>query len=197
MLVRTNVPSGLVVSVEDAKAHLIVEHGDDDALIEGYIEAAQLVVEDQTQRMLRPGTFELRLDGWYEPLCIPIVPIRDVTAIAYLDSDHDEQLLAGSDWSFETTPNGAEIWFADTFDAPTLSSRNLPVRVRFSAGYDLEVASGSGDDPETSPDRRARQVILQIVAHWYAVREPVTVGNVVNEIPLAAERLMEQMRIFR
>lgn len=197
MLIRLTQPDGLFVSVEDVKAHVIIDSDDDDALVEGYIRAATRLAENQTGRILLPTEFEYRLDRWCRTLRIPAAPVRAINEVAYLDEANVEQALEPVAWYETTTAEGAEIRFSDAFSSPALSIRPQSVRVRFSAGFDDPGVTGSGDDPEFKQDPMDRLIVMILVAHWYQTREPVSIGDTVAEIPFSAQSLIEMRRIFR
>ncbi|MCF6111993.1 head-tail connector protein [Mesorhizobium muleiense] len=198
MLIRLSQPSGLVVSVEDVKAQAVIDTADDDTLLEAYIRAATRFAEDRTGRILLSAEFEWRADGWCEPIAVPVVPIREVSEVVYLDDAQVEQTLAPADWYQVETTEGVEIRFTDAFSSPSLSDRrNRPVRVRFTAGYDEPDVSGSGDDPELKQDPMDRLIVMILVAHWYQSREPVAIGATVASIPFSADALIAMRRIFR
>jgi uncharacterized phage protein (possible DNA packaging) len=44
-------------------------------------------------------------------------------------------------------------------------------------------------------DDNIRQAVLMIIGHWYAVRETVNVGNVVNDVPFATTAILDQYRV--
>jgi uncharacterized phiE125 gp8 family phage protein len=197
MLMRLTRPDALFVSVEDVKAHVVIDTADDDKLIEAYIRAATLLTEDRTGRILMTADFEYRVDRWRDPLVIPVAPVRDVSDILYLDEDDIERSLDVGAWYEVITSEGAEIHFTDSFVSPTLSSRQQAVRIRFSAGYVLADASGSGDDPELEQNEMDRLIVLLLVGNWYQAREPIAVGDQLAEIPFSVKSLIEMRRIFR
>lgn len=196
MLIRLSQPQGLFVSVEDIKAHTVIETDDDNTLLEGYIRAATRLTEDRTGRILQPVELEWRSNSWAYPFSIPAFPVRDVTEVAYADENEAEQILDGADWYFSEIGGDLEIRFTDTFASPSLSSRPGAVRVRFSAGYDDPDASGSGDDPALTPDPMDRMIVMFLTAHWYARREAVA-AETMNEVPWAADTLIGMRRIYR
>jgi uncharacterized phiE125 gp8 family phage protein len=197
MLIRLTRPDGFFVSVNDVKAHVVIDTADDDALIEAYIRAATLLAEDRTGRILMAADFEYRTDRWCDPMVVPVAPVRDVVDVLYLDEDDVERSLDAGTWYEVVTAEGAEIRFTDSFTSPALSSRPQAVRVRFSAGYDVPDASGSGDDPELEQNEMDRLIVLLLVANWYQVREPIAIGDQVAEIPFSVKSLIEVRRIFR
>jgi len=197
MLIRQSRPDALFVSLEDVKAHVIVDTDDDDELIKGYIRAATRLAEDRTGRIFLPTDFEYRTDCWREPIVIPAAPVREIVELAYLDDSQAEHTVSPSDWYYVLTTEGAEVRFADSFSSPVLSDRPQAVRVRFSAGFDEPDTSGSGDDPELKQDPMDRQIVMILVANWYQSREPVVLGDTVIAVPFSAQSLIEIRRIFR
>ncbi|RUX81404.1 head-tail connector protein [Mesorhizobium sp. M7A.F.Ca.CA.004.08.2.1] len=197
MLMRLSQPDGLFVSVDDVKAHVIVDTTDDDELIKAYIRAATRLAEDRMGRILLPTEFEYRVDRWCGPIAIPAAPIRDVTEVFYLDENHVEQTLAPGDWYYVVTAEGATLRFTDAFSSPALSNRPQAVRLRFMAGFDDPDVPVSGYDPDLKPDPVDRLIVMILVANWYQSREPVAIGAVVAEIPFSANSLIEMRKIYR
>src|SRR5690606_23494984 len=153
------------------------------------IQAETLRYEDFTGRLMLPGEFEYRFEHWSDPLCIPAVPVRSVADVVYLDESHVEQALDPGDWYEVVTDDGFEIWFTDAFESPTLSDRQYPVRVRFTAGYDEPGASGSGDDPELAPVAQDQINIIRMVQSIYDLDELMPDMDMI--------RTMGNRRIFR
>lgn len=197
MLIRLSRPDALFVSLEDVKAHVVIDSDDDDELVKGYIRAATRLAEDRTGRVFLPTDFEFRADCWREPIVIPVAPVRDVVEVTYLDDGNVVRTVAPADWYYVITAEGAEVRFADSFSSPVLSDRPQAVRVRFSAGFDEPDTSGSGDDPELKQDPMDRQIVMILVANWYQMREPVIVDQTVAELPFSARSLIEMRRILR
>lgn len=196
MLIRLSQPAEFFVSVDEVKAQAVIETSDDDTLLEAYIRAATRLTEERTGRILQPAEFEWRADSWREPICVPASPLRSVSEVAYLDDDHVEQTLAPADWYQVETTEGVEIRFTDSFQSPTLSDRPNPVRVRFSAGFDQDGASGSGDDPALARDPLDSLIVTILVAHWYARREAAS-AEALHDVPFSAATLIAIRRIYR
>lgn len=198
MLIRLSQPSGLFVSIDDVKRQVVIDTDDDDALLEGYIRAATRFAEDRTGRILLPTELEWRAADWREPIQVPAFPIREIAEIAYLDEAYAEQSIEAGEWYKVDTPEGADIRFTDAFGSPSLSDRlNLPVRVRFVAGYDEPGVSGSGDDPALAQDPTDRLIVMILVAHWYQNREAVRIGETIAEVPFSVDALIAMRRIYR
>lgn len=194
MLIRRSNSEDLFVSLDYVKEHTSIDTDDFDELLTGYIKAATRKVEEETGRTLLPTEFEWQTTNWREPLSVPASPVRDVSAIIYVDDDHQEQTLPTGEWYFVVTPQGADIRFTDTFSAPALSDRFLrPVRVRLEAGYDHE--HDSSPDAGFVRDPMDVVSVCTIVAHWFAQREAV--GDPMQTVPMSAHSLMSLNRIYR
>lgn len=73
------------VTLEEAKAHLRVDHPDDDALIMGLIGAATEACERHTRRSLMARTLRLTRDYWpLGPVELPRPPLLSVERVAVL-----------------------------------------------------------------------------------------------------------------
>jgi len=138
--VRVMPPAETPVSLDEVKAHLKVEHTDDDtylrALIQvvtdhldGYSGILGRALVTQTWRMdLRrfPGDRELRL---------PLLPVQAISAINYWDALNADQTLATSAYSLHINSFGPVILFSGGALWPGLYNRADAVRVTFVAGY--------------------------------------------------------------
>lgn len=195
MLLTTAAPSALAVSLAEAKAHCRIDSDVDDALVERLLRSAMRTLEAHTGIRTVPVSLQWRQTGWCRSIELPGAPVRDVTAVTYLDADNAEQTLPADSWYWRRTVSGALVEYADGVSLPTLSTRAESVRVDFTAGYDDPAASGSGDDPQTAPDERIGQAVLLLTGHWYENRETVVVGGSVHDIPLGFQRLAEQLRV--
>jgi|GEM_PF-3585756 uncharacterized phiE125 gp8 family phage protein len=189
MLIRLSTPDGLAVPLEDVKADLRVDFADDDDMLTRDIRSETRRYEDYTGRMMLPADLEYRSERWDDPICIPASPVREVVSVLYLDATHAEQTVDAADWYIRQTDDGAEVWFNDSFGSPTLSTRQFPVRVRFSAGYDDPSTSGSGDDPELAPNANDQRNITAMVRAIYDGGEPVK--------EKALREIASNRRIFR
>src|SRR5688572_769919 len=75
------------VTLAEAKAHLRIDGADEDAVLNGILDAATEWVEDQTRQQLRPATLEYVLDQFPagREIRLPKPPLRSVDAIRYFD----------------------------------------------------------------------------------------------------------------
>lgn len=162
------------------------------ALIDDLVEEAVEKVEIETGLTLSAKAMEQRFAAWPSgrSLELSAAPVRDITAIAYLDEDGVEQTVSTTDWTWEPTSEGAVIAFASGWSRPSLSSDNpFPVRVRFEAG--CNDPAGEVGDPRLDLPRPARTAIRLLIEAWF--RNPASQGVMVE----AAEDLCLSVKIYR
>jgi len=89
-------PSIEPVTLEEAKAHLVVEHSEDDALIDSMIRAARRSIEARCNRVIVRQKWRLYFDHGFGEMRLGPADVQEVEAIYYLDTDGAEQTLATS-----------------------------------------------------------------------------------------------------
>lgn len=187
------------VTLEELKKHVKADDfTDDDAQLEIFLDAAIDFVADRTALTLRRSTWQVdRCDWWSGCLQILLSPVRDIT-VKYLDAAGAEITVGAALYRWERTALGqAEIRFLDAFTWPELKAdtRNA-VQIEIEAGFDQDPnMTGAGDEPELEFPPRARQAVLMIAASWYRNRE-ASAETELKVVPLAAEALMGQLRIY-
>lgn len=198
---KLSVASELPIPIEKVKAAMRVDHSFEDDHVRRVFLAAVDLVEKRTRRILRPTTFEVSLRSWPcsldDGLALDLHPIRDVTAVRYLADGGTVPIPvdAGS-WSWRGREVGAEVYFLSSWDFPTLNGDSrAPVSVQFSAGYDSPAAQ-PGTDPEKILPAQVEELLLLLASHWFKNREAVTTGTSI-EVPLSADLLLKELRIFR
>jgi uncharacterized phiE125 gp8 family phage protein len=194
MLTKLGEPEGLVMDIDAVVARLRGAEEDKDE-IETMLKAATARFEQRSGRIMVPTNFEYRSADWCD-LDIPVVPLRSITGVAYLDANNAKQQLDASDWYYDSDDRFARLRFVDGFEGPALSDRDLPVTVSLEAGYDDPNASGSGDDPKLMQNPMDVQAILMLTAHWYQ-RRSISSDYQIWDLPAAFEDLVSERRIYR
>lgn len=173
-------PAALPISLAEAKAHLRVDHTDEDDLVEALIRAAVdhldgwagilgRALEPQTWRLSEARDVRLPRSG---AVRLPLGPVVSITSITYLDADGAEQTIAGASYWL----HGEDVVPDDVWPEGT--------------GLTVTWVAGTGTPPAV------KQAILLLVGHWYANREAVTAGALSNA-PLAVAALLTPHRLGR
>lgn len=139
-------PIATLVSLAEAKAHLRVDHDDDNDRIQGLIWAAENEFagpDGWVGRSLSPQTLELRLNMFpgcgdielpYPPL---LVDVDHPLTVKYTDTDGIEQTADAAIYSIVTSGAAGIARIALNYQSvwPSPRWQADAVRVRFSAGY--------------------------------------------------------------
>jgi uncharacterized phiE125 gp8 family phage protein len=187
-LVLITPPAEEPVSLAEAKLHLRVDVSDDDALINGLIQAARERAEDILRRALITQTWELTLDQFPsgDEIELPFPPLQSVASIKYTNSNGDESVFSSDDYIVDTAeePGKVVLAYGSTWPSVTLYPTGA-VAVRYVAGY-----GEAADVPQTF-----KQAMLLMAGEWYENRENATQPRQA-EIPLAAKNLLWPRRVF-
>lgn len=200
MLIPVTAPGELPVPLSEVIAHCRApEDGFDDDLLQIYAAAATAYAESVTRRTLRQVTLQYRAEAWPcdGRIILPAVPVRELEGVEYLDSDAVLQTVTAADYSWENVDDGAAVTFVSGWSAPTLHDRRRwPIRVTFSAGYDVAGASGSGVDPALMLPPAARNAILCLAAWMYEKREAGAIDQT-HPVALSAQAMLHSIKVYR
>jgi uncharacterized phiE125 gp8 family phage protein len=127
------------ISLTEAKAHLRVDHSDDDAMIQLYIQAARSYVDGEDGflgRCLVTQTWELTIDAFPDnEIKIPLPPLQSVVSVNYDDSAGNGQSVAASNYYVDVASEAGWVVPVSGFNWPTTLDGVNAVRVQFVAGY--------------------------------------------------------------
>ena len=186
-LMRVTPPANPVLSLEEAKLHLRVEHDAEDSLISRIVDAATERCESFQLRSFVTQTWQLTLPRfpYGRRILLPRPPLQSVTSVVYTDSDDAEQTVAVADYRADVSAGSIILGVGDW---PSTATDPDAVRITYVAGYGNE----GTDVPEA-----ARAAILLLVGHLYENREAVTIGTGPTfKIPLSVEWLLYPNRHF-
>ena len=200
-LVCTVEPASEPIVYADAAAYLRVDSDDGQADVERLISVARRTVEDFTGRALLTQTWKLTMDSWpceaYRPysyypgwrndaIYLERSPLASVGSVKYYPASGADQATLSTDaYHVVTGPTPGLIVLKSTESWPDLAERPDAVEVTFDAGL------ASAD--EISP--ALLQAVYLTLAHLHENRQPVNIGNIVNEIPMSAKHLLESYRV--
>lgn len=188
MNVRVIQPPAALVAMDVVKRHLVVDHADDDVLIEAYLAAVCAHIDGPDgwlDRAIGLQTLELTLDDFCGgAVRLPLPPAAEVQAITYIDADGVEQAMDDEAWVLVgIASNRPTIEPAYGATWPTPRASRGAVKITYRAGY------------QTTPPAIVAAVLL-MVGDLYANRETVAPGGVAA-IPMSASaaRLLAPLRV--
>src|SRR5690606_7580918 len=155
--VRTLAPANMPVSLAEAKAHLRVDHDDQDDLITAQIKAATAWLDGYAGilgRALVTQTWRQDFVGFADHLALPISPVIAIVSISYFDVGNVQQTLDPGLYDLFADARGAHVALRPGQSWPGTFRRADAVSVAFTAGY-----GAAADVPE--PIRHAILLIVQ------------------------------------
>lgn len=182
----TTAPVQEPVSIGEAKAHLRVTYGDEDAYIGHLIQTAREFVESDAEISIMPQTIALYLDHFYaSEIQLRRPPISAVTSITYYDSANAQQTLDVSvyDTDLVSVPPTVSLKTQQTW--PSTYDRENAVTITCTAGY-----TSAALVPAT-----VKQAILVLVDYWF--RNRAAVGSKSEDIELSYAALLSRVRWSR
>lgn len=214
-LVRTVAPTVEPLTVAELKAHLRVTHAQEDDLLASYLSAAREACEAYTRRAFLNQTYRYTLDDFPSAYTcgvrvaigerakrfpdrvieLPRPPLISLTAdeshptlgITYYDEDDALQTLSSSTYTVDTDSIVGCIVLKEDESWPSVSS-SIPnaVRITYRAGYGTAA---------TAVPNTLKAAVRFLVGHLYKIREPINIGNIVNEIPMTLKAMLNVERI--
>lgn len=175
-------PPDPIVSLDEAKRHLRVDHDDENAYVESLIAVATAWLDAPAGwlgRALGEQVLEVRYAAWPRPLRLPYLPEIEITAITYVDPAGAAQILPLS---------GGAVPYAGL---PAVRGRDGDVRIRYRAGY------AKAQDGKSTVPAPIRHAILLMVSHLFNNRDAVTTTAAQPAtLPLGVEALLGPYRVW-
>ncbi len=185
-LIETTPPTVEPLTLQEAKDHLRVDIGTDDAFITNLIQAARITYERQTNLALVNTTFTQFMDEF--PLIIrpKRSPLVSVTTIKNIDDDGILQTVPAADYKVDNRWKPGRIEEAFDKSWPTTRDEVNAVEVEFIAGFGAAAADVPAD---------IKQALLLLIGHWYDNRES-SVERTISKIPDGLSTLIFQRRVL-
>lgn len=173
------------IELDEAKAHLRVEHTSEDAMINLMIEAARHHVEGETGRRLLPTQFTAYANLFSDEM--ELLPnLISVEAIRYLDTDNTQQTLATSVYKVDKTDYSGKVYLAYNQSWPDTYEEVNAVEIDFTVGMAATQEAVPG---------ALKAAMLLIVGHLYENREATTYGTALTALPMGVDALLKQYTI--
>lgn len=176
--VRTVAPSITPVSLADVKAHLRVDHTDDDAMIGALLAAATAHFDGWTGilgRCLVEQTWRQDFDAFARSLCLPLGPVISITSVTWRSAAGQVSTVASADYDLRTDAGGrAVIRFDDAYSFPSDLHESRALAVTYKSGYatipEVPAVPGDGEEDPGTPAVPARSTVpepvkLAIILH--------------------------------
>lgn len=193
------------VTMAEAKAHLRVDGGDDDAVITALIASATEYCEKVTERSFCESTYRLTLDrfpvgipydvasasinGW--DIRLPKANLIAVDSVKYDDKNGTEQTLSASIYRVISDETPARITLAYNEDWPETREHAGAVRVLYRAGY----AGGTEAEQQAAVPQAIKQAIKLLIGHWFEHREAYVTGTIATKFDLAVESILDFYKV--
>lgn len=184
----TTPPTAEPLSLAEARAHLRIDHFDEDGVIAGLILAARQHIETICGMALCATGYTMTLDDFPpgELIELPREPVQSVTAIRYVNDAGTLVTWSSAEWEADLNTMPPRIRPRDGYRWPTVDDQLAAVQVEFVAGY---------GGPELVP-QPIMQAMRLLVGHFYEHREAVQSGGSVVELPFAVDALLAPYRRF-
>ena len=175
------------IGLDEAKAHLRLDHGQDDAAVAGLIRAARELCEEFTRRALIEQRRELRLERLpslfriHRMVPLPYPPLIAVEEVVVrVEPGGTESILPQSDYEVIAGGEGSGRL---GFNTVPWGAASLAIRYR--CGY--------GSSPAEVP-APLRQGMLMVLAQWYEQREAAS-SAAMMEAPFGVQALWRPYRV--
>ena len=170
----TTAPNDEPITQAEAKAHIRIDHADEDGVIDTMRYAARSAVETFLQSALLPTVYNYTLDGFPPEITLPIGPVLQAgdVAIAYVDDAGATKTLAATE--YQVSPGNV------TRIRPAYSKTWPTTRRQFDA---VTVTFTAGNADAASIPKAIKAALLLTFGDFYEKREA-------GEIPIGARNLL-------
>jgi uncharacterized phiE125 gp8 family phage protein len=183
---RYTEPATEPVTLAEAKAHCRVDTSDDDTYLTALINLGRIYVEDILDITMITTVWEARYDVfplWELTLPRPPMAAQTVTVIYRDESGTNQTITSVAGFQADSYVTPGRIYPLYNGVWPAVRGDENSVTVRWTAGY-----GAAGSVPQN-----LKHLVLLLVAHWYANREPVTQANLqLQNIPMTFQTLLAQ-----
>lgn len=167
-------PTGMVLSLDEVKDHLRVDHDESDGLIQSFIVAAIYQIENITNRKLLTQTWKAYSDRWPSNFfTMPYGTLQSVSSVKYTDEDALQSTMTASEYIVDTVSDPGRIVLGEDEEWPNddLYPSN-PIEIEFICGYGPHTIQTITAASNASP------IVLTLAGHNYSTADRVIVSSV-------------------
>lgn len=168
------------VTLAEAKAHMRLDGGDEDALVTALIGVARGYLEHTTGLLLITRGMRLYLDRWPKSGIVRIAhgPVRRIDAVTVYDGEGAPRAVALAGHRLDGFGRPARFWLADP-----------PAPGRCQNGIEIDFTAGFGDSGADVPDELKRALLMH-VALMFSYRGAVAPADQPAAAPAGYDRLV-------
>lgn len=189
-LTRITAPQAELVTLDQLKAHLRVDGADDADYLAGCLQTAVAVLDGDDGELGRALIYQdwrqhfARAPTGAAVIELDISPVEELLAVEFRSEQGPWVAL---DLAAVRLFEEQGRFFVEADAWPRVGQHRNPFRVTFRAGY----GAASNDVP--APIRHA---VLLLAAHYYEIREPVTMGSAPVEVPRSIDSLIAPYKVW-
>ncbi len=167
-------PTGMLVSIDEAKKHLHVDHTEDDGYIQALLLSAVAQAENITNRKLLTQTWKAFSSEWpNNAFKMPFGKLQSVTHLKYTDSTGVQSTVSSSDYivDVDSDPGRVVLAYNETWPTATLYPSN-PIEIQFTCGY------GDHELKTIVSASNASPIVIGCTGHGYVNGDKVLISKV-------------------
>ena len=182
-------PAAEPLELDDVKAHLRLDGDDEDALLASLITTSRSHVETALGLALITQSWRWQADCWPRNGLVELMtrPIQSVDRVAVRAADGTQTVIDATDYILDVSGQTGRLAPSEGH-WPKPGARLGGIEIDFTVGY----GNAATDVPEP-----IRQALRLLVAHWYAVRNPVHIGQMATRVPDTVSELLMPYRVRR
>ena len=192
--ISTTLDAEALLPLDTVRNHCVIEHNEDDGLLQGYRAAALAHIEHHTRRKIGMTVTAHGFKEWSSSIVITANALRGIGGISYQSDTNTNEILALTDVITDYTDDTVTLDLG-TQNLPALSTRHpYPVRVDVISGYGAVTAATVSQSPVAGmfaalPSKMAQAALL-LIGHWVEHREVVVTGTISTELPQTVQTLL-------
>ena len=166
-ITRLSAPLAAILTLEEVKRHLRIEHDDDNAYLTDLIAQSTAHLESVSGLRLLTQTWRQYLDAMPQSRSIRLAvqPVQSIAAMQAYDEAGNPQAVSPASLELDAVSS-----------PPRLVVHEAVQTAKAVNGIEIDIVAGYGDTPADVPDS-LRRALLLLVAHAYEFRGAVPVDQ--------------------